>query len=109
MQRYLFLSLSLGLFSACSLTLPVSGRLESGHETFTGQATGYTDGGGTLTITTSQGTTCEGDFVYITSRNGEGTFICSDGRSGPFRFVSTGSRGTGTGRLGGELFTFTFG
>ncbi len=32
-----------------------------------------------------------------------------DGRSGPFRFVSTGTRGTGTGDLGGSRFTFTFG
>lgn len=95
--------------SACSLTLPVRGQFESGKETFSGTATGYMDGAGDLTITSSKGTVCNGTFVYVTRRNGQGTFSCTDGRSGPFSFVSTGQRGTGTGRLGGEPFTFTFG
>jgi hypothetical protein len=50
-----------------------------------------------------------GTFVYATEREGEGVFRCADGRSGPFRFVSTGTRGTGQGDLGGKRFTFTFG
>ena len=95
--------------SACSLTLPVQGQMVSGAETFTGSATGYMDGGGTLSITLTSGRTCEGDFVYTTGRKGEGVFVCSDGKSGPFSFVSTGSRGTGTGNIGGVAFTFTFG
>ena len=93
----------------CSLTLPVRGQLESGTETFTGEATGYLDGAGDLRIVSSEGTVCTGNFVYVTRRNGEGVFTCDDGRSGPFTFVSTGQRGTGTGRLGNETFTFTFG
>jgi len=97
------------ILSACSLTLPVQGQMANGAETFTGNATGYMDGGGTLSITLTSGRTCEGDFVYTTGRKGEGTFVCSDGKSGPFSFVSTGSRGTGTGNIGGETFTFTFG
>lgn len=98
-----------GVLTACSMTLPVRGQLEDGSETFTGTATGYMDGGGNLSITSNKGTACQGTFVYTDSRNGEGTFICNDGRSGPFSFVSTGSRGTGTGRIGNELMTFTFG
>ena len=94
---------------ATSLTLPVTGQMETGDETFTGTATGYMDGGGDLTIVSDRGRTCEGTFVYVTRRTGEGTFTCDDGSSGPFKFVSTGTRGTGTGRLGGEQFTFTFG
>jgi len=97
------------LLAACSMTLPVEGQMTNGRETFTGAATGYLDGGGTLSITSTLGRTCEGNFVYITGRTGEGTFICSDGKSGPFRFVSTGTRGTGTGTIGGDSFTFTFG
>lgn len=99
----------LGLASGCSLTLPVRGATEAGDETFSGTATGYLDRSGTLTIQSDKGTSCTGEFVYVTSREGRGTFSCSDGRSGPFDFVSTGSHGTGTGRLGGQRFTFTFG
>ena len=97
------------LASACSMTLPVRGQVQSSNETFTGTATGYMDGGGTLSIVSSRGTVCKGNFVYVTSRRGEGVFNCDDKRSGPFNFVSTGTRGTGFGDLGGERFTFTFG
>ena len=97
------------LLSGCALTLPVTGQLSDGSETFIGDATGQLDGVGTLKITSSKGTKCSGDFVYVTERKGEGTFTCNDGRSGPFSFVSTGTRGTGTGQLAGQLFTFKFG
>lgn len=93
----------------CAMTLPVRGQAGDGSETFTGSATGYMDGGGTLTITSSLGRTCDGTFVYVNNREGSGTFRCSDGSSGPFNFVSTGTRGTGTGNLGGKPFTFSFG
>lgn len=89
------------VLSACSLTLPVRGQTETGDETFTGSATGDMSGAGTLTLRSDRGVTCTGDFVYVTSRRGDGTFRCSDGRSGPFAFVSTGTHGTGTGRIGG--------
>ncbi len=93
----------------CSMTLPVKGRFESGNVTFIGTATGYLDGSGTLSMTSNNGLKIEGNFVYVTRRNGEGTFTCSDGRSGSFQFVSTGKRGTGTGHLGNDRVTFTFG
>ena len=95
--------------SGCSLTLPVTGAFDDGSATLSGTATGHLDGAGTIALVTSSGLKVEGTFVYVTSRTGEGTFHCSDGRSGPFRFVSTGSRGTGTGRLGTETISFTFG
>lgn len=93
----------------CSMTVPAQGKLQGSPETFSGTATGYMDGSGTLTVVTSAGTTCSGNFVYVNGRQGEGVFMCDDGRSGPFQFVSTGSRGTGWGDLGGQKFTFTFG
>jgi hypothetical protein len=95
--------------TACSMTLPVMGSLEDGSETFTGSATGYMDGGGNLTITSNKGLSCTGTFVYVTNRNGNGTFNCTNGQSGPFEFVSTSNRGTGTGRICPRPFTFTFG
>ena len=91
------------------MTLPVSEQIQNSSEKFTGIATGYLDGAGTLEIVSTNGTTCAGDFVYVTARTGEGVFNCDDGRSGPFKFVSTGSKGTGHGALGDEKFTFKFG
>lgn len=97
------------LTSGCAMTLAVKGQSATGGETFSGTATGYMDGAGTLTITSNKGRKCTGDFVYVTRREGSGTFTCNDGSSGPFNFVSTGTRGTGTGTIGGTPFTFTFG
>lgn len=95
--------------AGCSMTLPVRGMIQDSPETFTGSATGYMGGHGTLEITSTTGVKCTGDFVYVTPRQGSGVFSCDDGRSGPFEFVSTGSRGNGYGSLGGKRFTFTFG
>jgi hypothetical protein len=97
------------LTAGCSMTLPVTGMVESTGEQFSGKATGHLDGAGELTIKSNKGATCTGRFVYVNSREGSGTFTCDDGRSGPFTFVSTGSRGTGKGTLNGQPFTFTFG
>lgn len=104
-----FIGAMLPGLAACSMTLPVTGSVEGTGETLSGKATGYVDGGGTLELVTSLGATCTGNFVYVTKREGEGVFNCSDGRSGPFRFVSTGTRGTGQGDFAGKRFTFTFG
>lgn len=102
-------ALGVAALAGCSATLPVTGSFSDGSASITGTATGHTDGSGTLSLTTSTGLKVTGTFVYTTSRTGDGTFTCSDGRSGPFHFVSTGMRGTGTGRLGNEVITFTFG
>jgi hypothetical protein len=109
LTRLLILVALWSCLCGCSLTLPVQGVVEGTGETFTGQATGYSDGAGTLTIVSTSGVQCVGDFVYVTPRQGEGVFRCSDGKTGPFKFVSTGRRGTGQGDFGGKRFTFTFG
>jgi hypothetical protein len=106
----LYLALLIGLLlTGCSMTLPVKGGFESGAVTFTGTATGYMDGSGTLKLVASNGLTVAGTFIYVTRREGQGTFTASDGRSGSFQFVSTGRRGTGTGNLGTDRVTFSFG
>lgn len=97
------------LLAGCTLTLPVRGQFQSSGEAFAGRATGHMDGAGELSLILASGATCKGLFVYTSTREGSGTFNCSDGRSGPFKFVSTGQRGTGMGELDGERFTFTFG
>lgn len=99
---------AVALLSSC-MTVPVHGQLERSDEVFTGSATGYLDGGGTFKLTSNKGAVCSGISVYVNGRQGSGTLTCSDGRSGPFDFVSTGSRGTGYGTLDGHRFTFTFG
>jgi hypothetical protein len=91
------------------MTLPVRGVVQNSDEGFTGTATGYLDRSGVMQIASNHGATCSGNFVYTNSRQGEGVFTCSDGRSGPFHFVSTGMHGNGYGDLGGQRFTFTFG
>lgn len=107
--QFVFLTLVSIFLSGCSMTLPVRGQIQNSAETFSGTATGYMDGGGNMKLVSSKGAVCTGNFVYVSRRNGEGVFSCDDGRSGPFQFVSTGSRGTGYGDLGGQRFTFTFG
>jgi len=95
--------------AGCSMTLAVRGASADGDETFSGVATGYMDGGGNLKVVLSSGAACSGSFVYVNRRQGSGVFTCTDSRSGPFEFVSTGTRGAGTATLGGKRFTFTFG
>jgi hypothetical protein len=87
----------------------VEGLVEGGREAFSGGSFREVDGGGVLTVRSSLGAVCSGDFVYVRPREGVGTFSCSDGRTGPFSFVSTGLRGTGTGTVGGRRFVFSFG
>ncbi len=108
MRKMLF-GIAVLFVAGCSMTLPVTGSVQSTGETFTGSATGHMDGAGELTIISNRGSVCKGTFVYVNSREGSGTFNCSDRRSGPFKFVSTGRRGTGQGTLDGQPFTFTFG
>lgn len=105
----IFVCVGAAQLMACSMTLPVRGQIQNSDETFTGTATGHLDGGGELLIVSNKGATCKGNFVYVSNRDGEGVFTCDDGRTGPFQFVSTGTRGTGYGDLGGQRFTFTFG
>ncbi len=108
-MKLVYLAIACATLSGCGMTLPLKGQTISGDETFSGKATGYADGGGTLELVSSKGRKCTGNFVYVTRRNGEGTFTCQNGQSGSFSFVSTGIRGTGTGNIGGKSFTFTFG
>ncbi len=109
MKRLLMIVALSAALSSCAMTLPVKGQSESGEELFSGKATGGIDGSGTLNITSTKGRSCQGSFVYTTQRRGEGTFTCTNGQSGAFSFVSTGTKGTGTGTIGGTKFTFTFG
>ncbi len=108
MIRTIFAVAAAAALTACTMTLPVRGQVQSTGETFEGSATGHMDGGGELTVTSAK-TTCRGMFVYVNGREGSGTFTCDDGRSGPFSFVSTGARGTGYGSLGADHMTFSFG
>lgn len=108
-MKWIFATAVAFALGGCSMTLPVTGQSDAGDEIFTGSATGELDGAGTLTIRSDRGKVCSGTFVYVTRRNGEGTFNCTNGQSGSFSFVSTGTRGTGRGSIGGKPFTFTFG
>jgi hypothetical protein len=97
------------LVSACSPTLPVQGSMHNSAETITGSTTETMGGLTELRIVSSKGPVCKGGFNYVTSREGDGVFTCSDGRTGSFHFVSTGRHGAGYGSLEGQNFTFRFG
>ena len=110
-MRKILIAISAFGLAGCSFTVTsaVNGQFTDGAESFVGSATGSSDGSGTITITSSKGLSCKGNFVYITMRNGSGTVECANGQSGAFTFVSNGAHGTGTGSIGGKPFTFIFG
>jgi hypothetical protein len=87
----------------------IEGMVEGGGEVFSGGSFREIDGGGVLTVRSSRGAICTGEFVYVRVRQGEGTFRCSDGRIGPFQFAATARGGTGTGHFGSKRFVFSFG
>ena len=95
--------------TGCAITVPAQGLIRDTNETFTGSTTGYVSGSGVLTVLSNKGTTCVGNFVYATSRQGNGIFKCDDGRTGVFEFTSAGTHGIGTGEIDGHKITFTFG
>lgn len=101
----LMLGLSLSLLG-CSRTMAVKGQLEDGTRHFTGTATGYIDDSGILSIVTTDGATCEGDFFLSW---GKGVLACTDGKSGTFHFTNSYSGGFGEGTIDGKAFTFAFG
>jgi hypothetical protein len=95
---------------ARAISLPIQGEVRGSAETFTGKATVFLTGDGSLILATNQGVTCHGDFVHVTSHEGTGTVLCDDGRLGFFAFVTTGLfSGTGSGKIGLEDFEFRIG
>ena len=96
----------LAVLGGCAGT--VSGSVQGTGETFTGTVVAGMRHDGTVTITSNRGVTCEGTYLFAEERKGEGVFQCSDGRSGPFTFVSNGLSGLGSGNLDGRSFTFRF-
>ena len=104
-------ALFLLLLSGCSLTLPVRGRVEGTNEMLVGEATGFMDGSGRISLMGSDGRDCMGAFQYGASRrSGTGIFTCTDGATGTFAFNSTGQQGTGFGQTSrGERIRFVFG
>lgn len=107
--RFALITATAFALASCTLTLPVTGQLQTTNEAFTGHATGHMDAAGEIELVMANGVKCQGTFVYVNPRQGAGTIKCSDGRSGTLEFVSTGKRGTGSGVLNGAPFTFTFG
>lgn len=102
-----FLVLAAFTLTACAVR-QVDGVVQGGREVFQGLSFREIDGGGMVSIASSRGVTCDGDFVYVAPHEGKGTFYCTDGRTGPFSFVATGRRGTGTGTIAGQPFVFRF-
>lgn len=107
-MKKLLLLLAAVAFQGC-MSLSVNGLVQNSPETFTGTLAGEYDGAGSLKLVSSKGAACEGRYAAVAYQEGKGGFKCTDGRSGTFEFVSSGSSGTGQGRIGDEKITFTFG
>lgn len=106
MMKSLLLTCAAGVaLAGCITNQPVEGVVRATGEKFTGFATGYLDSTGTVAIV-SRETTCRGTFRNPTGAEASGTFVCDDGRSGPFHF-SPRER-SGVARLGAQAFIFTF-
>jgi hypothetical protein len=113
MKNFLLL-IALCSLAGCvnTLDLPVTGAFEDGSATLSGMVTAHrgNHGAGTLELTTSNGLKITGTYVHVTLYTGEGTFTCTNGKTGSFHFASNGHNyGTGTGHLGTRNLTFTFG
>jgi hypothetical protein len=104
-----FIVLSHPVYAKLSMTLPVEGEVQHGTETFSGMATVFFSGDGSMTLTTSLGVTCTGEFINANRREGSGTVVCEDGRSGSFDFVTFGFSGFGTGLIATVPFAFRIG
>ncbi len=107
----------MSLFSlAGCVTYPIYGEVDGTEERFLGNATSNVDGGGTLSMMSSEGTNCKGSYSFPPSMNwdgatsGKGTFACDDGRKGGFSFAGSMNGGQGFGKMAdGRKLVFYFG
>ncbi len=104
------LLLPIFLLAGCELTAEVTGML-GGSEPLSGSITLYDDGG-TIELRGGPKTRCVGNFLYERDRSGltgNGTMVCDDRRTGPFRFVTDGPKhGQGSGTLNSQYYSFRF-
>ena len=94
----------------------VEGKMLHAPETFSGESTAAIDGNGSITLTSSRGTRCEGPYHQVPndtageveadqSHNGVATLTCSDGRTGRVMFTVGADQAVGTGMLGEDIVT----
>lgn len=94
----------------CSVTAPVVAIVHD--DMFVGQATGYLDRTGVITVTstTKPDVTCFGDFRYHAARSGTGKMRCNDGATADFDFYGLSmASGYGLGQSTKGVVSFTFG
>jgi len=99
----------LTITAACSMSMPVTGQLSDGSETFTGSGEAGMNTAAPFTMASSNGTTCSGTFDMKSLSGGTGAFTCEDGRSGSFNWTSNGSKLAGNGTISGKPMTLTMG
>jgi hypothetical protein len=83
-----------------------------GEELFLGEARGYLDGSGTMTIRSQRNPelTCRGEFTSSAELGGLGRLRCSNGATGTFRFKRlTLRKGYGVGSYAKRPMNFTYG
>jgi S1-C subfamily serine protease len=97
--------------TACSVTANVIGYVSDSAEVYTGSATGYASGNGTIEMVDKTGDKCAGSFHYTGSAAGVGAITCSTGERATFQFVALSmDSGYGFGSTDkGRNLRFTFG
>ncbi len=110
MKKFVFTGLAAIALSACSMTVPVNGKLDK--KEFLGKTTTEMFGDTTLDVVTEDGLKCHGLVVEKELNiNGWGTFNCDDGAKGKFYFTAiTKVSGKGFGKTtDGRKLSFTYG
>ena len=112
----LLLSIVLLSLTACTFTHPIKGVVENKtHEHFLGTATASLfEANASINIVTDSGTSCSGTYprpeLSSGSVSANGTFTCTDGRTGIFAFSGAANGGDGFGKFNnGQKFTFVYG
>jgi len=108
MKKLLLTTISVTLLAGCSTGRDVNGYVNGTGESISGNATGFMDRSGKVTLNLSSGATCEGR-VNKNSGGSKGRLDCTDGRGGPITLITSRTGGHGFGTLNGQEFKFTYG
>ena len=112
MRSSRFLPIATALLLAACSSPNVSGQVLATGETFTGSArsglVGDMTGTGSLDLTSSTGTKCEGRTVSAAQVGSTVAIItCNDGRAGSVVLLDGPTQSVGTGVLGNDQMTLT--
>ncbi|MGB0798328.1 MAG: hypothetical protein ACPGRD_03300 [Planktomarina sp.] len=103
---------ALTLVTACNpvsdVRLFVTASLDDGSAVMRGHTHGAAYGNGVVRLGGGPSQpTCVGTYSHNSTKAGQGDFVCSDGRSGDFTFVTRGFSAHGRGQIDGAPFSIS--